>query len=89
MKAGVYKISFDEYLKDPCPVPSLSRSTIKSLVNDCPRKAYHGHPRLNKEYKAEEKTQFDIGSAAHDLFLGGGVAVAVFEYADWKKKEEQ
>lgn len=89
MQPGIYKIPFAEYLADPCPVPSLSRSTIKALVNECPRKAYHGHPRLNPDYKKEEKTQFDIGSAAHDYFLGGENAVMVFDYADWKKKEAQ
>jgi hypothetical protein len=87
METGSYKMSFAEYLKDPAPVASLSRSTIKSLVNECPRKAFHGHPRLNQNYKREEKTQFDIGSAAHDLFLGGENAVMVFDYADWRKKE--
>ena len=88
-KPGIYKISFADYLADPCPVPSLSRSVIKSLVMDCPIKAYHGHPRLNPDYKKEEKTIFDIGSAAHDCFLGGENAVAVFDYPDWRKKEAQ
>jgi hypothetical protein len=89
MERGIYKMPFAEYLADPCPVPSLSRSTIKSLVSECPRKAYHGHPRLNANYKQEEKTQFDIGSAAHDLFLGGENAVMVFDFPDWRKKEAQ
>lgn len=89
MNPGIYKIKFADYLADPCPVPSLSRSTIKELVNECPRKAYHGHPRLNPDYKVEEKTQFDIGTAAHDYFLGGENSVMVFDYPDWKKKEAQ
>jgi len=89
MEPGIYKIPFSEYLADPCPVPSLSRSTIKSLVNECPRKAFHGHPRLNTNHEKEEKTQFDIGSAAHDYFLGGEDAVMVFDYTDWRKKEAQ
>lgn len=89
MKPGAYKIKFADYLADPCPVPSLSRSTIKALVNECPRKAYHGHPRLNPDYKVEEKTQFDIGTAAHDYFLGGENSVIVFDYDNWKKKEAQ
>ncbi|MFA5340290.1 MAG: PD-(D/E)XK nuclease-like domain-containing protein [Clostridia bacterium] len=89
MEAGKHKISFADYLTDPCDKPSLSRSTIKSLVNECPRKAFHGHPRLNPDYEKEEKTQFDIGSAAHDFFLGGEDAVIVFDYPDWRKKEAQ
>ncbi|MEN6375492.1 MAG: PD-(D/E)XK nuclease-like domain-containing protein [Smithella sp.] len=89
MRSGIYKIPFSDYLADPCIVPSLSRSTIKSLVNECPRKAYHGHPRLNPDHEKDEKTQFDIGTAAHDCFLGGENAVMVFDYKDWKKKKAQ
>lgn len=87
MEDGIYKISFEEYLKDPCPEPSLSRSTIKALVNDCPARAFYEHPRLNPNYKAEEDTKFDIGSAAHDLFLGGEGSVIVLDFEDWRKKE--
>lgn len=87
IKEGVYKISFEDYLADPCPEPSLTRSIIKALVNDCPARAFYEHPRLNPSYQKEEDTKFDIGSIAHDLLLKGENAVEILLYDDWRKKE--
>lgn len=88
MEPGIYsKMSFDEYLADPCPEPSLTRSTIKDLLSGCPAKAWFNHPRLNPNYNPDEDKKFDIGTAAHALFVGGENAIAVFDYADWKKNE--
>ena len=70
MQEGRHIISFEEYLADPCPIPSLSRSTIKDLVSKTPRHAFWNHPKLNKEFKPEEsEKKFDIGTAAHSVFL--------------------
>jgi len=87
MKDGIYKMSFEKYLSDPCPEPSLTRSTIKLLVNDCPARAWYQHPRLNPNYEKEESEKFDIGSIAHDLFLTGENNVEILPYEDWRKKE--
>lgn len=86
-KPGRYKISFDEYLADPCPSPSLSRSVIMDLI-DCPAKAFFKHPRLNPEgAKQEEAAHFDIGEASHSLLLEGINVAEVIDAPDWKKKE--
>ena len=86
-QSGLYRMSFEDYLADPCPVPSLSRSTIKDLITKCPAKAFNNHSRLNPDCERDTAKKFDVGTAAHDLFLGGEGAVMVFDYADWKKNE--
>ncbi len=90
MIPGSYKLSFKDYLADPCENPSLSRSTIIDLL-DCPARAFFNHPRLNPNPPEEkEETKFDIGSAAHDLLLEGGDKIFVVEgFDDWRKKEAQ
>jgi hypothetical protein len=90
MKQGSYKLSFEEYLADPCPEPSLSRGTIIDLL-DCPQRAFFNHPRLNPQPPEEkEDGKFDIGKAAHDLLLEGGDKIFVVTgFDDWRKKEAQ
>lgn len=90
MIAGRYKLSFKDYLADPCEVPSLSRGAIIDLL-DCPQRAWWNHPKLNPQPPEEkEKTIFDIGSAAHNLLLEGGDSIfVVIGFDDWKKKEAQ
>jgi hypothetical protein len=88
MEPGRHIISFEEYLADPCPVASLSRSVIKDLVSKTPRHAYWNHPKLNKEYKPEEsEKKFDIGTAAHSVFLQGDNIAVCLNFDDWRKKE--
>ncbi|MDD2657781.1 MAG: PD-(D/E)XK nuclease-like domain-containing protein [Candidatus Pacebacteria bacterium] len=90
MIPGAYKLSFEDYLADPCPDPSLSRSSIVDLL-DCPARAWFNHPRLNPQPPEEEnETKFDIGKAAHDLLLEGGDSIFLVEgFDDWRKKEAQ
>jgi hypothetical protein len=90
MEAGRHIISFEEYLADPAPVPSLSRSVIKDLVTKTPRHAFWNHPRLNKDYKPEEsEKKFDIGTAAHSVFLCGNNVAVCLAFDDWRKKDAQ
>jgi hypothetical protein len=86
-KPGVYEISFEEYLADPCPEPSLSRSAISTLLSKSPRHAFHEHPRLNPAPVIEkEAAHFDIGTAAHSLFLQGTDVAEIITADDWKTK---
>lgn len=88
MEPGIYEISEEDYHKDPCDEPSLSRSTIKELLFDCPYRAWLNHPRLNPNWKSEEKVEkFDIGIAAHQILLEGIDKVKVIAFDDWRKKE--
>lgn len=87
---GIYPdMSFEDYLKDPCSVPSLTRSVIRQLL-DCPKKAWFNHPRLNTVYEPDKpETKFDIGKAAHSLLLEGMDIAVALEYKDWRTKEAQ
>ena len=84
-RPGVYEISFEEYLADPCPEASLTRSTIKDLVNRTPRHAFYNHPRLNPNLEKKEALKFDIGTLAHALFLEGLDKACVIDAADYRK----
>lgn len=70
-KPGIYNLTMEEYLSDPCVEPSLSSGIVKTLLTDCPAKAWFCHPRLNPDYQEECDGKFDIGTAAHSLLLEG------------------
>ena len=83
-KPGKYKISFEDYLRDPVIAPSLTRSTIKSLIEEPARKTFLQHPRLNPQAIEPTSEKFDIGTAAHSIFLEGYDCVRVVDAADWR-----
>jgi hypothetical protein len=84
---GIHKISNEEYHKDPCIAPSLSRSIIFKLVFHSPAHAWWFHPRLNPAHRQDNDAKYDIGSAAHSLLLEGFNAVSVIDADDWRKKD--
>lgn len=57
------------YHADPLPVPSLSAGGIPDLIEECPAMFWWNNRRLNPEWEATESTTFDIGKAAHLVFL--------------------
>lgn len=90
MQEGVY-YGFPEegYHKDPAIEPSLSAGLIKTLLNASPLHAWFKHPRLNGEYETENKTAFDVGSAAHSLILNDPKKFEIVDAADWRKNENK
>jgi len=66
--------------------PSLSSSIAKLLLYRSPRHAWLAHPRLNPQYRPEESSRFDLGSAAHALLVEGADKMAVIEADDWRTK---
>jgi len=70
MEPGIYSdISEDIYHGDPCDVPSLSASIAKIIWEKSPLHAWLAHPKLNPDYEPDNKRQFDLGAAAHAVFL--------------------
>ncbi|NIA70741.1 hypothetical protein HBA54_19255 [Pelagibius litoralis] len=85
-RAGLFDISEATYHADPVKVPSLSSSIGKKLINQSPRHAFDAHPRLNPDHQVENRTIYDLGSAAHKIMLGKGAELVVIDAADYKTK---
>lgn len=84
---GVHDLPEADYHSDRfCPAPSLSNSIAKTLIRKSPRHAWFAHPKLNPRWEPENKTQFDLGRAAHSLVLGDKERFVVVEAAGWQTK---
>ena len=83
----VVQMSADAYHADPAPVPSLSNSVANVLLSRSPYHAWLAHPKLNPNYKSDESSRFDLGSAAHAVLLeGDSTKICVVDAADWRTK---
>ncbi len=72
LRAGVHNIPGEVYHADPAPVPSLSSTLARLVINRSPLHAWTAHPRLNPDWEPKESKTFDIGRAAHRAVLGAG-----------------
>jgi len=87
-KPGIhFDFSINAYFDDPAPVPSLSQSVAKILIDRSPRHAWQCHPRLNPNFERKEFTKFDIGNVAHTMLIGRGKSLGVIDRDDWRTKE--
>lgn len=76
---GVYDIEFADYLRDPVPAGSLSKSGAKLLLPpSCP--ALFRHDQLHRR---PPKKEFEIGTAAHTLVLGTGPDLVQIDADAW------
>src|SRR6185312_7953062 len=91
MKPGVYDLDATRYYADDlADVPTLNATVAKLLIKASPRHAWTAHPRLNPEYERSEDKKFDLGTAAHEIFLlDNAERVAVVDAADWRSKAAQ
>lgn len=89
--AGLFaNMSTAEYFADPAPLPSLTQSLVKTLLDRSPLHAWYAHPRLNPDFVRDEDTKYDIGNIAHRLILGRGRELVVLsDFDDWRKKDAQ
>ncbi|TKD50552.1 PD-(D/E)XK nuclease-like domain-containing protein [Sphingomonas baiyangensis] len=83
---GFYDLPAAEYHADPCKRPSVSSGIISTIVDRTLADAKWKHPRLNPELEEEDRTQFDLGSVAHELLLGRGSGIVVIDADDWRTK---
>jgi hypothetical protein len=87
VSGGILDVSADAYHRDEIDErPSLSKSIIHLLVAASPAHAKQAHPRLTPDVVREDDPKFDLGTAAHSLFLQGIDNVAVIPYDDWRTK---
>jgi hypothetical protein len=86
---GIYEdIASADYFADPCPMPSLTQSIAKILLDQSPLHAWHAHPRLNPDWQPDDPTKFDVGNVAHKLLIGRGKEIVVLDaFDDWRTKE--
>ena len=78
-------MSFADYLGDPAPEPSVTAGILRELLTGTPRHVWERTPRLNKRTpRPENKAAFDLGSAAHALFVGHGAALDVIPADNWR-----
>ena len=82
---GIYTdFSEADYFADAAPLPSLTQSVAKILLDQSPLHAWHAHPRLNPDYQRDDDRKFDVGNIAHKLMLGRGKNIEVLDYNDWR-----
>ncbi|WP_188260688.1 PD-(D/E)XK nuclease-like domain-containing protein [Azospirillum tabaci] len=92
-KPGVYQLDAEVYHGNCTPTPALSAGFAWNMLKDggCPAKAWF-NSSLNPDYAPEDKKEFDIGKAAHLLFLepdSFDVSVSVIDAADYRTKAAQ
>ncbi len=75
---------FDEYNADPTPEPSLRSGLIRTLIDQSPLHAWTECPRLNPNFVEKHEEKFDLGTAAHELVVGGEDSIVVCDFKDWR-----
>lgn len=91
-KPDIYK-DFDEaaYFADPCPLPSLSQSLAKVLIDQSTLHARAEHPRFAEPAEDEPDEKYvkaqAIGNAAHAYLIGRGKTLAVGDFDNWMSKD--
>ena len=87
---GIFEVAPDAYHADAvAKVPTLSASIAAMLCTSSPAHARAAHPKLNPDFKREERTEFDIGSVAHRLLLENRPleeACEIIDAPDWRTK---
>lgn len=85
---GLYQIPLNEYIADPCPVPSLSASIAHALITESPLHASMRHPRLHPGGERDQSAKADIGTIVHGLLLENDESrVMIVEADDWRTKD--
>ena len=79
-------LPFAVYLADPADDPSITSSVVRRLVVTAPAKVRLEIPRLCPDAGGRHQRKFDLGTAAHALFVGGGEPLAVIEADSYRTK---
>lgn len=81
-----------DYYLDPCPLPSLTQSIAKVLIDHSALHARAEHPRFAEPDEPEDEPEkYDkakaIGTAAHKALIGRGKELAIEDFSSWQTKE--
>lgn len=85
---SIEKIAAADYHADP-DGPTLSSSIAKLIVQASPLHAWTAHPRLNPDWRPDDRSTFDMGRVIHGVFLEGQAAVEIIDAPDYKTKAAQ
>lgn len=73
---------------DLCARPSLSKSVIHTLLTKSPAHAWANHPKNPDCVARVDDKKYDVGTAAHTVFLEGDDSSVRVVYADsWRTKD--
>jgi PDDEXK-like domain of unknown function (DUF3799) len=88
-ESGLFEIEANDYHADPCPMPSLSNSLLKPLLNLSPKHAWTVSPRLNPHHVPDESERLDFGSIVHRILLDKGRQMQILDFPDYRTKAAQ
>ncbi len=80
-------ITAADYHNGSTDTPSLSSSIARLLVTKSPAHARAAHPVLNPDLVRKDESKYEIGTAAHALFLEGEDRIAVFAGDAWRTND--
>lgn len=97
-KPGIYEMTKDQYLADPCAAPSLSRSCIVAMLKKSPLHAAFDHPRIGAAASGgaedagdveqeKENTARLIGDYVDEMMMDGRRKFCVLPFDKWTTKE--
>jgi hypothetical protein len=83
---GISVNGAEQYHADDCgDTPTLSASIANILIGRSPAHARAAHPKLNPDLERKDESKFDLGTAAHKLFLEGEDCMEVWAgKQDWR-----
>lgn len=86
---GFYpNLTCEDYFAEPCPVPALTNSGVKVLLNACPAKLAHQHPAIGQPEEERQSTAAQyLGSLVHRLALGKGDDYEISPFDEYRTKE--
>lgn len=85
---GIHDVVPSEHYHDGgTATPSLSASVARVLVCKSPAHARACHPMLNPDLERKDEAKYEIGTAAHKLFLEGDDAIAVYLGDSWRTND--
>jgi len=77
-----------DYIADKLgDVPTLNAGACHDLLTRSPLHCWTNHPRLNPNYQSESNEKADIGSAAHELLIGGESRIVEIPFEDYRKND--
>ncbi len=71
LEPGWYEMPEHVYHKDPCPLPSLSASCAKTIIESSLSHAWLSHPRGPNSEPFKPSETMEIGKAVHAAVFGG------------------